>query len=187
MAQIKNFFKIDQEIIYIIKHPKKANRHNVLKLLALLLIFLMVLCGIMKLLGGNYDYCTPITDKLKAIMEGVKAGTMNPMTALTDIREKLRELFEKFSQLAPVVTALGLGGKLKDRAMNLFNKHTAPVSPSAPSDLLTSGSHTVGEIRKQLNPAALFAFNKIVIEKKWDNNNIPTPTELVFFRNEIKK
>jgi hypothetical protein len=126
ISQIKNFVNIDQEITYMIKHPRKANRKNVLKLLAMLLLLLAFLCGLMKMLGGNFDYCTPITDGIKKLISDLRSGALSPIDAIKNVRNKMGELFKGFKELGPVKTALeklsGLKGKLGGKLGGLGSK-----------------------------------------------------------------
>jgi hypothetical protein len=112
MSQLKNFMKIDQKITYMIQHPRKAKRKNVLKLLAAILLFLAVLCGIMKMMGNDYDYCAPVIKKVTDVMSGLKNSAMHPTDALSAVQKQMGELYDQFKKLAPVQKLGDLGGML---------------------------------------------------------------------------
>jgi hypothetical protein len=135
-SQVKNFFKIDQEIIYIIQHPKKAKRNNVLKLLAAIILFLLLLCAILKMIGAPYD-CETIITKIKDIFNSVKNGTMDPMEALSKLRSNMANLWNKFKVLGPVVALIAgtknIGRKGKDKYNDLFSKPIPAPSVSSSS------------------------------------------------------
>ncbi len=119
-SQVKNFFKIDQQITYIIKHPSKAKSRNVLKLIGALLIFLLLLCSILKFMNSPIDCNTPIT-KLKEIVDKLKNNQITPMEALLNVRTALKNLWDKFKNLAPVIVLLNALGINKTKVDEAFN------------------------------------------------------------------
>ena len=191
-SQIKNFFKIDQEIIYIIKHPKKAKRKNVLKLLAMILLFLMLLCAILKMTG--FTYCETIIEKLKALVDSIKNSALNPINALTQVRTHLSALWNKVKNIAPVAAALSLSGKTQKDANELFispvesdnedvELETEPKNVDL-AEMIQLG-YNVGQIKKALKGVQLTVFKKFVENGNWTEYYIPTKKDLAFLFEEI--
>jgi hypothetical protein len=177
-TQIKNFFKIDQEIIYIIQHPRKAKRENVLKLLSAIILFLLLLCMILKLTGSSYN-CNASIDKIKELAGKIKDGTMDPIGTLKAVRDVLYKLVQDFMTLAPVVAILGIVPKIKEKLGNLF-KGPIPSTPEQKSRSEPSRSNDVGletEIKKEkkINIKPTDTFKDLI--RNIDKSNYPTVTK----------
>jgi hypothetical protein len=145
-----------------------------------------MLCGIMKMLGGNYDYCTPIIDKLKDLISKVKSGAMDPIGALKEIRTKLGEIFNKFKSLAPVAAVLNGLGELGSKSKELF---AGPIPSEIPSeipivpltDIVVGGKYTVDQIKESLKgSSAGVAFGNMLSDKDWDKDYKPNKDDLTF-------
>lgn len=141
-TQIKNFFKIDQEIIYMIQHPRKVKSRNVLKLLSAIIIFLMLLCGILHLTGSSYQ-CKDLIEKIKVLAEQLGSHTIKPMEALRRVREWLAGAWNSIKDSAPVTGVLGLMGSkylaLKDQ---IFTAPPDEITPPPPPPTTTKSFDT---------------------------------------------
>ena len=132
-TQIKNFFKIDQEIVYMIQHPRKAKTRNVLKLLGAIIVFLLLLCGILHVLGSSYQ-CTDLVEKIKQLAKQVSEHTIGPMEALRRVREWLAGAWKSIKGSAPVATALtAISPKLLTAGEHLFEEPVEAPIGSKPS------------------------------------------------------
>jgi hypothetical protein len=123
----------------MIQHPRKAKRNNVLKLLGLLLLFLALLCMVLQYSGSSYN-CNAVKDKITDIMSGVRDRVMHPMEALNKVRDHMKEAFDKFKALGPVVTAMAAMGGFKNKLGGLF---IAPVK-------LFKKTDTFGQVKEKI-------------------------------------
>jgi hypothetical protein len=214
-SQIKNFFKIDQEIIYMIQHPTKAKRKNVLKLLGTIIIFLILLCLILKMLGSSFN-CDQVITNLKDIASSVKNNGMNPREAISKVRSSLGNIWNNVKDLPPVRVILG--NFARKEIDDLFTSPVEPAPAPAPTpeslkfqelmetgvpfeealkqtrkkiptaqlSNLLKGTYTVGELLK-IFEGTVYAvvFRNMIAQKNWSNDYIPTPQELAFLANEI--
>ena len=155
-TQIKNFFKIDQEIVYMIQHPRKAKTRNVLKLLGAIIVFLLLLCGILHVLGSSYQ-CQQLIDKVKDLIRQLSSHTIGPMEALRKIREWLAGAWNSVKDSAPVTGVLGLMGSkylaLKDQ---IFIAPPEDITPPSPTQTLINVSPPMPHEKLTVNTSTTF-------------------------------
>jgi len=137
----------------MIQHPTKAKRKNVLKILAAILLFLLLLCGILKITGASCG-CETVITKMKDFIDGVKARTMNPKDALQATRTKLADVWSSFKNLRPVVAGLGALGTLGDKAKGLFTSGPPPPEKTIKVERSITSTALKDKIKRDLSPRA---------------------------------